>query len=65
MSSPVSSQLRCRNAASNFIASNAGVSLQMLVKGVLRLEIQLENWLLTERKKELGGNPEEESSEED
>jgi hypothetical protein len=37
----------------------------MLVRGVLRLEIQLENWLLTERKKELGGNPEEESSEED
>jgi hypothetical protein len=37
----------------------------MLVRGVLRLEIQLENWLLTERKKELGRNPEEESSEED
>jgi hypothetical protein len=37
----------------------------MLVRGVLRLEVQLENWLLTEIKKELGRNPEEESSEED
>jgi hypothetical protein len=37
----------------------------MLVIGVLRLEIQVENWLLTERRKELGGNPEEGSSEAD
>jgi hypothetical protein len=64
MSLPVSFTASIRIWCSNFTASNAGVSLQMLVIGVLRLEIKLENWLLTERRKELGGNPEEESSEE-
>jgi hypothetical protein len=34
-------------------ASNAGVSLKMLVKGVFQFEVQLDNWLLAERKKAL------------
>ena len=39
-------------------ASNAGISLKMLVKGVFQFEVQLDNWLLMERKKELLGEEE-------
>lgn len=32
-------------------ASNAGISLKMLVKGVFQLELKVESWIVTERKK--------------
>lgn len=32
---------------------NAGVSLRMLVKSVFYLEVQLSNWVLEERRKDL------------
>jgi len=35
-----------------YSASNAGVSLKMLVKGVFLLEVQLEIWMVKERKRE-------------
>jgi RNA polymerase I-specific transcription initiation factor RRN7 len=36
-----------------WIALTAGISLKMLVQGVFQFEVQLDNWLLAERKKHL------------
>lgn len=36
-------------------ASNAGISLRMLVKGVFQHEVKLENWIVAERKMEMAG----------
>jgi hypothetical protein len=35
------------------IASNTGISLRMLVKSVFHFEIQLSNWILEERRKNI------------
>jgi hypothetical protein len=39
--------------ANLLIAKNVGMTLNGLVKGVFETEVQLENWRLMERKKQL------------